>query len=169
MLLISVSSWVDPHGHSAAGRIMSMKISSDTIGKRTRYLPSRSAVSQTPHAHNYLELFQQHYLIRCVWMLTEYTQITARCKYRNLRISEQIWCIHLCPTSFLSTFLKHRTNSSHRATTGHRSFKSHTSGIHLEAIQCSWYGLRNSAHTFPLQKYMLQEVASTTIIKRLVL
>jgi hypothetical protein len=35
-----------PQGHSAAGRIMSMKKSSGTIGNRTRYLPACSAVPQ---------------------------------------------------------------------------------------------------------------------------
>jgi len=35
-----------PQGHSAAGRIMSMKNSNDTIGNRTRDLPACSAVSQ---------------------------------------------------------------------------------------------------------------------------
>ena len=35
-----------PHAHSAAGRIMSIKNSNDTIGNRTRYLPSCSAVPQ---------------------------------------------------------------------------------------------------------------------------
>jgi hypothetical protein len=33
-----------PRGHSAAGRIMSMKNSNDTIGNRTRGLPTCSAV-----------------------------------------------------------------------------------------------------------------------------
>jgi hypothetical protein len=32
-----------PQGHSAAGRIMSMKNSNDIIGNRTRDLPARSA------------------------------------------------------------------------------------------------------------------------------
>src|SRR5215469_11764663 len=36
-----------PQGHSAAGRIMSMKNSNDTIGNRTRDLPTCSAVQQT--------------------------------------------------------------------------------------------------------------------------
>ena len=36
LVLISVRGWVDPQGHSAAGRIMSMKNSNDTIGNRTR-------------------------------------------------------------------------------------------------------------------------------------
>jgi len=35
-----------PQGHSAAGRIMSMKNSSDTIGNPTRDLPACSAVPQ---------------------------------------------------------------------------------------------------------------------------
>ena len=35
-----------PQGHSAAGRIMSMEISNDTIGDRTRDLPACSAVPQ---------------------------------------------------------------------------------------------------------------------------
>ena len=35
-----------PQGHSAAGRIMSMKNSNDTVGNRTRDLPACSAVHQ---------------------------------------------------------------------------------------------------------------------------
>ena len=35
-----------PQGHCAAGRIMSMKKSNDTIGNRTRDLPACSAVPQ---------------------------------------------------------------------------------------------------------------------------
>ena len=35
-----------PQGHSAAGRTMSMKNSSDTIGNRTRDLPTCSSVPQ---------------------------------------------------------------------------------------------------------------------------
>jgi hypothetical protein len=43
-----------PHCHSAAGRIISIKNSSDTIGNRTRDLPACSAVSKPtalPRAH----------------------------------------------------------------------------------------------------------------------
>ena len=36
-----------PQGHSAAGKIMSMKNSSDTIGNQTRDLPACSAMSQS--------------------------------------------------------------------------------------------------------------------------
>jgi len=35
-----------PQGHSATGRIMSMRNSSDTFGNRTRELPACSAVLQ---------------------------------------------------------------------------------------------------------------------------
>jgi hypothetical protein len=46
LVLISVRGWVDPQGHSAARRIMSLKNSSDTIRNRTRDLPNCSAVPQ---------------------------------------------------------------------------------------------------------------------------
>jgi hypothetical protein len=36
----------EPQGHSAAGRIMSMKNSNNTIGNRTRDFPACSAVPQ---------------------------------------------------------------------------------------------------------------------------
>ena len=44
--LISVKRLSRPQSHSAAGRTMSMKISSDTIGNRTPNLLTRSAVPQ---------------------------------------------------------------------------------------------------------------------------
>jgi hypothetical protein len=46
-----------PQDHSAAGRIMSMKNSNDTIGNRTRDLPACSAVPQPtvpPRANSFL-------------------------------------------------------------------------------------------------------------------
>ena len=46
LVLISVRGWVDPSGHSAARRIMSMKNSNDTIGNWTRDLPTCGAVPQ---------------------------------------------------------------------------------------------------------------------------
>ena len=52
-----------PQGHSAAGRIMSMKNSSDTNGNRTRDLTACSAVPQpiaplpTPNRNEYQEYF----------------------------------------------------------------------------------------------------------------
>jgi hypothetical protein len=47
LVLISVRGWVDPQGQSAAGRIMSMKNSSDTIGNRTHDLLACSTVPET--------------------------------------------------------------------------------------------------------------------------
>jgi hypothetical protein len=46
-VLISVRGLVRPQGHSAAGRIMSMKNSTDTIWDRMRDLPTYSAVPQS--------------------------------------------------------------------------------------------------------------------------
>ena len=40
LVLISVGAWFDPRGQSAAGRIVSMKNSIDTIGNNTRKLPA---------------------------------------------------------------------------------------------------------------------------------
>jgi len=46
LLLVSVRDCVNPQDRSAAGRIMSMINSNDTIGNRARNLPSCSAVPQ---------------------------------------------------------------------------------------------------------------------------
>ena len=46
MILISVRGLSQPQGHSAAGRIMSMKNSNDTNENRTRDLPACSALPQ---------------------------------------------------------------------------------------------------------------------------
>jgi len=46
LVLVSVRGWVNPRGHSAAGRIMSMKNFNDTIGNRTRELLACSTVPQ---------------------------------------------------------------------------------------------------------------------------
>jgi hypothetical protein len=49
--LISIKQLSRPYGQSAAGRIMSMKNSSDTIGNWTRELPAWSAASQSTVVH----------------------------------------------------------------------------------------------------------------------
>jgi len=46
LVLISVRGWSQTQGHSAAGRKMSVKNFSDTIGNRTRDLPTCSVVPQ---------------------------------------------------------------------------------------------------------------------------
>ena len=46
LVLISVKNLSQPQSHSAAGRIMSMKNSNDTIGYRTRGLPACSTVPE---------------------------------------------------------------------------------------------------------------------------
>jgi hypothetical protein len=51
-----------PQGHSAAGRIMSMKNSINTIGNRSRDLPACSVVPQPPH-HRVPQLYKAIYQI----------------------------------------------------------------------------------------------------------
>jgi hypothetical protein len=46
LVLISVRGWVDPQGHSAAGRIRSIEKSNGLMSKRTRDLPACSIVPQ---------------------------------------------------------------------------------------------------------------------------
>jgi len=46
LVLISVTGWVDPLGHSVAGRIISKNKTNDNIGNRTHDLPACSAVPQ---------------------------------------------------------------------------------------------------------------------------
>ena len=75
-----------PQSHSAAGRIMSMKKSNDTIGNRTRDLPACSAVSQPtapPRAPLYTTIG------------TYYSSNPTRTTYSHLkRIASISRCIH---------------------------------------------------------------------------
>ena len=71
LVLISVRGWVNPQGHSAAGRITSMKNSNDTIGNRTRDLPTCSTVL-------YTWLTVHHFLIRFISLPTWYTQFSLQ-------------------------------------------------------------------------------------------
>ena len=52
-----------PQGHSEAGRIMAVKNSNDTIGNRTRDLPSRSSVHQPIVSHLFSFFSQRTYCI----------------------------------------------------------------------------------------------------------
>jgi hypothetical protein len=71
LVLISVRGWVDPQGHSAAGKIRSIEKSNDLIGNRTRDLPACSIVPQPttlPRAGNwsfydYIVMWQQSELL----------------------------------------------------------------------------------------------------------
>ena len=54
LLIISVKRLSQPQGHSATGRIMSMKISNGTIGNRTRDLPACSAANTSCRRDNSL-------------------------------------------------------------------------------------------------------------------
>jgi hypothetical protein len=71
------------HGHSAAGRIMSMKNSHDTIGNRTRYL-RRAAGSSEMMVHTPLENF----------VLTQTTKrfLTAETCSLKVRYVHAQWC-----------------------------------------------------------------------------
>jgi len=78
-----------PQGHSAAGRIMSMKNSNDTIGNRTRGLPACSTVPQptaplcTPYTYIFLlrnHSFKEHMLfdVITIMLLTKPTEIKIK-------------------------------------------------------------------------------------------
>jgi hypothetical protein len=63
------------HGHSAAGRIISMKNSSDTIGNQTRDLPTCSAVPQPnalPRAPN---MYVYFFVFTNKWTLHSFIRI----------------------------------------------------------------------------------------------
>ena len=57
LVLISIRGWVDPQGHSAAGRIISMKNSNDTIGNRIRDLSACGAVPQPTAPPRYKDMY----------------------------------------------------------------------------------------------------------------
>ena len=56
-----------PQGHSAAGRIMSMKNSNETIGNRTRDLPACSAVQPRVHRQILLVWLNEWQDVRNMW------------------------------------------------------------------------------------------------------
>jgi hypothetical protein len=75
LVLISVQRPSQPQGHSAAGRIVSVKISSDTIENRTRDFPACSIVIQ-PTAP--LRAPSIHYLIHYLKLQTIYHDSSAK-------------------------------------------------------------------------------------------
>jgi hypothetical protein len=83
-----------PQGHSAAGRIMSMKKSSDTIGNRTRDLPVCSAVPQPLRHRVYAILTAQKMPLN----------INTLCFSHNLLLSEHFVCSSLNFTAHNITY-----------------------------------------------------------------
>jgi hypothetical protein len=80
-----------PQGHSAAGRIMSMKNSNDTIGNRTRDLPTCSAVTQTNCATTYPRYWELVGRNSSIWLRygAGVRHWTRYCSSRNYRPSPQ--------------------------------------------------------------------------------
>ena len=80
-----------PQGHSAARRITSMKNSNDTIGNRTRDLPTYSVVPQTtapPRTPNFRHKSQENQVSRC--------SIKIRCRPKNTLKTQVSWDLTTC-------------------------------------------------------------------------
>jgi hypothetical protein len=80
---------VNPRGHNAAGRIMSMKNSSDTFGNRTRDLPVCSAFPQ-PNALPRAPRFYSHIKIKMrfsklPFLLTQIFEKSRKCFSRRCK------------------------------------------------------------------------------------
>jgi hypothetical protein len=100
LVLISVRIWVNSRSHSAAGRIMSMKNSIDTIGNRTSDLPACSAMRQRTAPKGKWETFPW----ACGWPLTsiqywgeEWLDLYLHSHHTNLWCSEgNLWLEAKC-------------------------------------------------------------------------
>jgi hypothetical protein len=88
LVLISDRGWVDPRGHSAAGKIMSMKNSSDTIGNRTRDLPACSVVPNPTAPSSSPTCFEQIFL-NILWSISHFQKTN---NYSPLEIRKQNGC-----------------------------------------------------------------------------
>ena len=80
-----------PQGHSAAGRIMSMKNSNDTIGNRTRDLPACSAVPQ-PTAPPRAPIINTKKMFNCI---TIPCQIHAMCNCLYCSVCQNFYAIRV--------------------------------------------------------------------------
>ena len=72
-----------PQGHSAAGRIMSMKNSNDTIGNRTRDFPTCSAVPQPtapPRTFTQKSVSYKNEMAAVLWSGFRYKKHNFRCQ-----------------------------------------------------------------------------------------
>jgi hypothetical protein len=97
-----------PQGHSTAGRIMSMKNSVDTIGNRTRDLPTCSSVPQPtalprvpPIYLGYLLILLFYLLLCFLFLLCFPPNICMRC-FQFYYIT-----VPFLPFFYLSTLFKH--------------------------------------------------------------
>jgi hypothetical protein len=74
-----------PQGHSATGRIMSLKNSNDTIGNRTRDLPACSAVQACCFYENIRTIFCGHNI------LTDGVFVTQLSGNAGISLSQIVW------------------------------------------------------------------------------
>ena len=75
-----------PQGHSAAGRIMSMKNSNDTIGNRTRDLPACNTVPQpTARSPTPYPTVPSLYFPYCMYRLTSCLEFRIHCHHYGVR------------------------------------------------------------------------------------
>ena len=104
-----------PLGHSAAGRIVSMKNSIDTIGNRTRDFPACSAVPQpsapprAPHVHICVYIYIYIYIYIWVDLLLEPSVHNVTVQY--------VWCCS-CQLQILLQCAAHSTRNKYHYSTG---------------------------------------------------
>jgi len=76
-----------PQDHSAAGRIMSMKNSNDTIGNHTRDLPARSAVPQPIAPPRAPSLSYTPSIFHSSFLQMPWTKATLSVCYDNIHVT----------------------------------------------------------------------------------
>jgi len=88
LVLISVTGRGDVQGHSAAGRIMSMPNSNDTIVNRTRDLPACSAVPQTTEPPRERGLLFRAETVVQYWLISATTLVRHLVLETNLNTTQ---------------------------------------------------------------------------------
>jgi hypothetical protein len=90
-------------GHSAAGRIMSMKYPTDPIGKRTCYLPARSAVPRLtapPNTANIktdvleIKLWDGGQCLNWIWLVQDRNQVQGFSKLILKSVGFEVFTAH---------------------------------------------------------------------------
>jgi len=104
LVLISVTGWVNPRDIARPGRIISMKNSSDTIGNRTRNLPTCSAVPQPTALPHTLQACMYSHLIHNFGFWSQYIwqKTGAFLKKRNITICIPSYAILKFSQKYLS-------------------------------------------------------------------